>query len=737
MASNLVDSPNVFHRLCHLAALSREGKMKAAVDNLILSIFTINKDFAPTTAKQVVECIDSYFTLPLKEATVQSSIDTHLSNGRLIRNRATKTLSLSSSVRAEMETHINEANNLERQVREEWFTTLDTMESLTSPMKEQLWRGLQSYMASAFKRHGAETVLLLDPSNPISSEIRGTLSTYLDEAVKAHCNNITREMAFRLITGFFTDSPTNRTRYIAQLLDGTFTYYAITVDQFAAIYLKEGIAPLSLFLDTNFIFAILDFGDNPLKDVSLELLEVVKKYNLPFKLYFHEETLNELRRVIGTAGDSLRGRHWSQAMSRAAIQAGFLHGVTLRYHQLNAETTTDPEVFLSKYEYIEELLADHGLTIYRVAADKAIDEKRHLLVAEYRHFIEASRPQWPKPYEALNHDMAVWQTVSRLRKRSATAFGVGAYFLTTDYFLYRFDWQRLREKDTLGVVVLSNQFLQLLRPFIPTDRELDESFVEIFSIPEFRTLVRDYSRTSEKVFTYLSTYADISEGTAVRILTDEVLAQQLRDVKEDSEEFHGLIESAMARDNEQLRQQAEIFKADAEAARESTRIANEKIRTSETIVRQREESLQLLEEQKNSVLETAREVQRNAEIAERRIAEAEQKVERVTTDAAIAKQEHNEAIAGLQRQLKAYASVARIIVGVTFAALGTLIVILVGALINWSWLNNHPNRLGLLASAVLFFICAGWAIADTKRRNIALLALLIPLLMAVLPMLGK
>ena len=71
MASNIADSLNVFHRLCHLAALSREGKIKAAVDNLVLTIFTINKGFAPTVAKQVVEAIDYYFTLSLKEVNVQ------------------------------------------------------------------------------------------------------------------------------------------------------------------------------------------------------------------------------------------------------------------------------------------------------------------------------------------------------------------------------------------------------------------------------------------------------------------------------------------------------------------------------------------------------------------------------------------------------------------------------------------------------------------------------------------
>ena len=56
---------------------------------------------------------------------------------------------------------------------------------------------------------------------------------------------------------------------------------------------------------------MLDLNESPLKEASLELVEVVRKYKLPFKLYYHEETLKELRHVIVSAGtDSFGISSW-------------------------------------------------------------------------------------------------------------------------------------------------------------------------------------------------------------------------------------------------------------------------------------------------------------------------------------------------------------------------------------------------------------------------------------------
>jgi len=713
-----------------LAALSKDGKTKAALDNVVLTIFAVNQSYSPSTAEEIVEAVNSYFSLPLRADAVQSSVDTHLSNGRLIRDRVTKKLGLSANVRAEIEGHIADANMLEQQVRDEWLKSLVRTDALTPSMQEQIWKALGVYMAKAFKRHGAETISLLDPSIATREDEKDSLVTYLDAAIKSCCKDLQYDDAVRLVSDFFIQPPLNRTKYIAQLLDGTFTYYALTFDQFTATYLREGLSPLSLFLDTNFIFAILEISESHLKDVSVELIQVVRKYKLPFKLYYHEETLKEIRRVIGSAGDDLKARRWPQSMSRAAVQAQVVHGISRKYHILNAEAPTDPEVFLSKYEHVEELLNDAGLTIYRAASNKVLDEQRHRMVAEYKQFVDSYRPLRPKPYEALNHDMAVWQSVLRARKKSSLVFGVGAYFLTIDHLLYRFDRIRLRERDALSVVILSNQFMQLLRPFIPTDQDIDESFVEIFAIPELRTVIRDYSTTSNKVFSYLSTFSTINERTAVRILTDQVLAGRLRDLEEGSQQFHDLVDSAIAKENALLQDQADKLKADATAAQD-------KVRTFEKIAIEKQKNFERSEDEKTSAFKAVRDAQSKAIGAEKRADEAERNLKQLSEESAKTINQHGLAIAELRDTVRKYALIARIAGGAVFAFFGITAVLFVGKVVSWTWLENHPNRLGLYASAILSFICLGWAIADKKRRTVALLVLLIPLIIAVLTMLGR
>lgn len=723
-------STNVFGHLCHLAALSKEGKTKAAVDNVVLTIFAVKKNFSAITADQVARAVEGYFSLTLRVEAVQLSIDTHLSSGKLIRDRKTKELTLSSVVKTEIERNIADANALEQSVRDEWLAFVTGIQPMPKATQEQLWKALGVYMASAFKKHGAETIALLDPSIATDQDERESLSTYLDSAIKDRCSDLPHADAVRHISDFFLYSTPNRTKYIAQLLDGTFTYFALTFDQFTARYLKEGLSPLSLFLDTNFIFAILGISESPLKDVSLELIESIRRHNLPFKLYYHEETLREIRRVIGSAGDDLKSRRWQQSISRAAVEAGIVHGITRTYHILNAEAPIDPEVFLSKYEHIEELLNDAGLTIYRTSSDPRLDEQRHLLVAEYKQFVDSHRPLRPKPYEALNHDMAVWQTVFRVRKRSSMVFGVGAYFLTIDHLLHRFDAIKLRGKDTLGVVILSNQFMQLLRPFIPTNQEVDESFVEVFAVPEFRTVVRDYATTSKKVFSYLSTFADVNEETAVRILMDQVLANQLRDLEEGSKEFQDLIDHAIAKENIALHQQAEELKASAASA-------HEKATSFERSVLEKNEELQRLDAERLSALQAVLDANDQTSAAVQRAQEAETTLQRVSNEHVATIRDHTSAITKLEGRIDRYSLVVRICIGLFVALGGSIAIAVLGKLVSWPWLDNHPNRLGLYACAMLASICFGWAIADEKRRSIALGALILPILIAVLTMLGK
>jgi hypothetical protein len=695
----------VFNQLCHMVALSKDSKLKPAVDNLVTTVLAIDDDNL-SAAAQVVGAIDAYFGLSLSELLVQSSIDRNITSGRLQRESTSRALVLPLQVKAEIESRVAEADALEQSVREEWLESVEELiHTDSADWDEQLWKCLRAYMAKAFQRHGVETVQLLNPSSPLDNRDRKHMATYLEEAIRQHCRDVPREVASAAVQEFFSVSTPQRTKYIAQLLDGTFTFFALTVDQATSSYLQGNVGSLALFLDTNFIFDILGLHSNPLTEFSQELVEVVRKHGFPFKLYYHEETLEELQRTLQAKGDSLRRRTWPTALSRAAVKQGHLSGIELLYHKKNAESPLDPDVFLSRYEHIPELLSEHGFVLYpKAKTNESEDYDRHLLVAEYQEYLEGTRRGRPKSYKVINHDMAVWQTVKGLRRRDASALDAGAFFITTDYYLYTFDWQHLREQSKLGFVVLPNQFLQLLRPFVPSTDDFDRRFVETFAIPEFRSVENDYSSTHSKVLSYLSTYSDISERTAVSILANEMLMQEIQEVPEESKQFGDFIESALAHDNEQLQEANERLLEERQEARQSAE-------ENEALARQREEQIRQSEEDRANFEARLRELEQKG-------TETAKTVRSLREESRMQSQQLN----STQGQLERSRFMQRLL-SASLVALAGIGILVTASVASWPWLERHPNKLGLYGS-VIAIICGGvWAVVDSKRRSLALGAL--------------
>lgn len=706
----------VFNRLCHLAALSKEGKTKAAIDNVLMTTFAINRTDPVSTASDASEQIEGYFGLTFDPNTLQSSIDRNLSNGSLLRNRESGTLGLNPHVQADIEGRIVAAERVETSVRQEWFATIDQrIEGVSQLSKEHLWNALRSYMAKAFRQHGVETTQLLDPSQPLNENNKKALITYLKEAVTEHCKDVPTVIAEEAIREFFINKSQLRTRYIAQLLDGTFTFFALSIDKATSLYLTAGIESLALFLDSNFIFAILGLHSDPVNDVTKELIDIIETYHLPFRLYFHEETLLELRRVIQTTADHLKPYRWSQALSRAAISTGRLKGVNLRYHMKNAESPIDPEVFLTKYEHMEQLLSEHGFVMYRRPPPNSdFDNERYQLVAEYKHYLEQRRPFRIKPYEAINHDMTIWQAAKGLRKKSPNVFGNGAFVLSTDYLFYEFDWEHLRENADLGLVVFPNQFIQILRPLIPTTDDFDRRFVEVFAVPEFRSIGGDYSTTFAKVLSYLATFSDLSERTAVSILTNEVLINNLNQADDEPKRLRELVDNALAEENEKLRRQGEKFQEETERARREAA-------DSAALAAQRESELFRLSEQRTVMASEAREAKLRASEAEREAREANEALRVADLD----KTQNQDALAQMQRLIARRTTAVRLLIALICALIGFAFLFLLPVIHPWHWLDAHPKKFGLYLSGCLIIVGASWMIADPRRRLVAALPLVL------------
>jgi len=667
--SNGVNYDKVFNRVCHIVALKQDGKLQAAIDGIVLTAFAYDSTLAPKDAEQLQNAIEVLFGVELKITDLQRAIDSNLERGHLQRQNGA--LFLLPATRAEYAQHIEAAVNLEQTVKNEWLEQIaDLVTPKSGNWEDKLWRCLSTYMARTFHQHGVQTVQLLNPALPMEDEDTKSLQSYLNEAHRRHCSDLAFEVVAAAIQSFFTKTTNNRVAYVTQLLDGTFTYFALTVDEETAHFLRENLKPLTIFVDTNFVFGLFDMHDNSLNEVSRELVEATKQNKLPFTFAYHPKTLEEIEQTLYSYGVRLRARqNWSQQTSRVAVKSQGLSGIERRYHQENLRNPVNPDTFLARFDQMGTLLEDMGFVLYSVE-NLGIDQQQGIDYAhDYDNYLKQRRG-FSKGWDLITHDILLWQTVKAKRNVGRYGLEVGTFFITVDFHLANFERTRLRDFNNVCVTILPNQLLQLLRPFISTASAVDEKFVETFAVPEFRVAYTDYSETTSKVLSLIDQYG-VSEETGIRLLTNKMTIEQFHSLDENSQEFKDLFESELARENERL---AELTKE-----------------LEISLAQKEEENLRLQEQSETKDTQ----LQSTISAANQRTQALENQIDEITAERDKRLSEAEKRRSDLEKRLEREQIRNRMIVAFLLILAGIATIWIVPNLANWQWLLSHPNQVFL------------------------------------------
>ncbi len=719
MAVTSADYDRSFDQLCHMVALSRSGKIEGAIDGLVATALAITSTENGASVETLVEEVSSRFGLRLAAADVRDATGRLLVAGRIRTAGRAGFFVASPAEAAGVQDRAKQAASLEAKVREEWLAEAVATAGSLAGVRDEIWTAARLTMASAFRQHGALTLELLDAGVGGGAGSGPGMFRIVDEALEQ--TGLTSNPDARgAIECFFNSQTPLRSRYLAQLLDGTFTFFALTLDRATADYLIQGLKPLDLFLDTNFIFGVLGLHLDYFSDISRDVLDLIQNGGFPFSLYVHPRTLKELQTTIGFIGARLRSNLWTQEVSRIAVEVGTntgnLSGVELSYHTLNARTLTDPSVFLTRFEHMDVLLRDLGLSLYVEPRDRGYsDDEKWGLIGDFNAFVETARPGRPKPYEAMDHDMTVWLSIHQLHKPSVSALSAGALLLSNDFLFYRFDWRNLRREGDSGVVVTPSQLLQVLRPFVPATEDFDRSFAETFAIPHFRTAQSGYGPVTSDVLGFMNSMSDLPRPTAIRILTDEVVLHRLSGRNPSEPAFRETIESEIARDNRLLLEEKEAM--ERQFAEEQTR-TRETLAQTQSTSRQQADALVAAKGREEALVSVAS--QKEALLSESGRREASLQASLTAERAARQK----------------FESRLRRVAAVVAWLIGQVLLLAAPATANLRWILDHPNRIGLQLLAGLVWSGVVWVAYDRTNRVLVTLGVVVVAIVGIATVAG-
>ncbi len=506
--------------------------------------------------------IESLFGLSLSESDVSAARDRAIQAKTLSYNTFRGEYALSSEAQRATTDRIQAGEDLERRAQTSWLAEVEHL--VPEQSSDALWSCLLAYAGKAFLSHGMDAVKLFDPSVNNYSDFTGDEAP--DALLKAAvsetglADNLLPEIS-QSIAVFFDGRDPDRVEYILELVNSTFNFLALGLDEETRGSLANNVPELTIFVDTNVIYSIIGAHANPHDAISVDLFNLLKQDKFPFKIFYHEKTLSELEKTMSAAEDRLRQLHYTPALSRARLNfPRAMSSIEMRYHQLNSEVATPVDIFFGRYSNLPVLLAQFGLTIFRESGTSREESyKRAELVEEYRAYL-TEKSHREKPYATLDHDVAIWLTAANRQKpRGKGPLFSGALIVSADNIFRKFDRDVLSPVYGSGtwIVTRPDTLARALRIFLTPNRQSDAAFSQIFAMPEFRGIGQDRNEIVSRVAAYLATYADLPEETATKLLANDLLISRMKDADNRDGTFERLIQEELVRENEALVEERE------------------------------------------------------------------------------------------------------------------------------------------------------------------------------------
>ena len=476
----------------------------------------------------------------------------------------------------DLEDRARESAATEEEALADWRASIEASRpDLTDDDFAFLREDLGAWLNRVIVRHGVEAAYLLYPEEERADALFKEIEDEGTHFLPARSTRIL-DMRDDALQRFIRDATHPQRRFLANRMNTAFYLTVLTLDPDAKALAQQSVQGRRIYLDTNFLFAVL--GKSNLAEINSahRLLDLTS--SLGIELAVTRWTIDEVRKSIQSARlraeQHMTRPELAQVMAAVTGEKGYGHAFWADFHR----TGMRPQDWFDRAMHFEHDLKT--LNVQEVNDGCAAIDADHERVNEYcallERFLGPARERHP---EVVEHDVKYRLLVERLRGEGHITFSNARFwYLTQDGQLPRFARLMPEADDAppdLPFCISPSAWVQIVRALTPRTEDYEETVVTLLTSPYvgFRPSV-DQRAVREVVARMDATIEDASPELAIAVLQDSALVQAIINASED--DVSERVREAYSSKARELQEQANRSAAQAVAERERRQLAEER-----------------------------------------------------------------------------------------------------------------------------------------------------------------